>query len=77
MKHTFKTNINCGGCIAKVKPVLDQVQEIEQWEVDTAHPDKILTVEGALTADSVMELVQGAGFNISPKKRGLLGWMKS
>ena len=26
---TFKTNINCGGCIAKVTPFLDEVKGIK------------------------------------------------
>ena len=41
----FKTNINCNGCIARVTPVLNKVSGIEKWEVNTADPKKILTVE--------------------------------
>ncbi|WP_256006531.1 MULTISPECIES: heavy-metal-associated domain-containing protein [Pedobacter] len=42
--HTlaFKTNIKCGGCIAAVTPVLDQIPG--DWKVDTESPDKILTI---------------------------------
>lgn len=49
----FKTNINCGGCISKVTPFLDDQQGIDSWKVDTNDPDKILTVEsnGATEAD--------------------------
>lgn len=42
----FKTTINCGTCVAKVKPILDNQEDISRWEVDTNNPDKILTVEG-------------------------------
>lgn len=42
----FKTSINCASCVAKVSPVLDAQNHISKWEVDTAHPDKILRVEG-------------------------------
>ncbi|SEN12124.1 hypothetical protein SAMN05421856_1223, partial [Chryseobacterium taichungense] len=38
----FKTNINCGGCIASVKPHLDKAEGICHWEVDTANKDKVL-----------------------------------
>ena len=40
----FNTNIKCAGCIAKVTPFLNQVEEIEDWRVDTNNPDKILTI---------------------------------
>jgi copper chaperone len=41
----FKTTINCGGCIAKVTPFLNQVEGINKWDVETTNPQKILTVE--------------------------------
>jgi copper chaperone len=41
----FKTNIKCSGCIAAVTPSLNNLAGIEKWEVDTANPEKILTVE--------------------------------
>jgi len=63
----FKTNINCGGCIAAVKPHLDSVEGIENWTVDTTNKDKILTVQSAgITEKEVMEKVQKAGYKIEP-----------
>ncbi len=63
---TFKTNINCNNCVAKVKPFLNQVENIDTWQVDTNNPDKILSVSGEeeLTATEVIEAVQKAGFTI-------------
>ncbi|MCA0229420.1 MAG: heavy-metal-associated domain-containing protein [Bacteroidetes bacterium] len=59
----FKTNINCGGCIAKVTPFLNQVEEIEDWRVDTANPDKILTINGEeLSSEVILETIEKAGF---------------
>jgi copper chaperone len=68
MKYTFKTNINCGGCIASVTPALNQLDEIESWSVDTENPDKILSVELEEEADptSILEAVSKAGFRIEP-----------
>ena len=40
----FKTNINCGGCLKAVTPTLNQQAGTGNWQVDTASPDKILTV---------------------------------
>ena len=41
----FKTNIHCGGCIAKVTPQLNQIDGIDRWDVDLADPSKTLTVK--------------------------------
>ena len=62
----FKTNINCGNCVSKVSPFLNQVEEIENWKVDTSTPEKILTVEGEdLSIDKIKEVVESAGFEIT------------
>lgn len=66
----FKTNINCSGCVAAVKPHLDNVEGIQEWSVDTNNKDKILTVESAgITADKVVEVVKKAGYKIEPVKQ--------
>lgn len=60
---SFKTNIKCGGCFAKVMPTLQNAEGIAKWEVDTGTPDKILTVQtDQLSAQEVQALVQQAGF---------------
>lgn len=62
-QYQFKTNINCSGCVAKVTPVLDQNEEIKEWNVDTNNPDKILTVTTEkLGEEEVKDMVQRAGF---------------
>jgi copper chaperone len=60
----FKTNIKCGGCIAAVTPYLNQLSDIEKWDVDTQSPDKILTIEGKLGIDDqkVIDTLEGAGY---------------
>ncbi|UOQ69965.1 heavy-metal-associated domain-containing protein [Hymenobacter cellulosilyticus] len=58
----FKTNINCGGCIKAVTPTLNGEQAISSWQVDTANPDKILTITGELEEAQVIALVEDAGF---------------
>jgi copper chaperone len=61
----FKTNINCGGCIAKVTPFLNSEKSILKWEVDTNSPDKILKVEGEdLKPEDVISKVKEAGYKI-------------
>jgi copper chaperone len=59
----FKTNINCGGCVAKVTPHLNDEEGIKQWSVDTTNPQKTLTVEtDSLSENEVIQLVTEAGF---------------
>lgn len=61
----FKTNINCGGCVAKVTPVLDAKEGITAWKVDTTDKDKILSVNAhGITADEVIETIKQTGFKI-------------
>jgi copper chaperone len=63
----FKTSINCGSCIAKVAPVLDKTEGIVSWEVDTASPDKILTVKsGGVSEAEIVNRVQQTGFRAEP-----------
>ena len=61
--YQFKTNINCGGCVAAVTPHLNEVKDIKAWKVDTASPAKILTVEtDTLDAEAVQQVVNKAGY---------------
>ena len=63
----FKTNINCGGCVAKVTPFLNDAEGVCHWEVDTNNKDKVLTVKSeGITQEQVIETVQKAGFKIEP-----------
>lgn len=63
MKYKYKTNINCGGCVASVTPHLNANSNIKSWEVDTADPQKVLTIEtDTLSDEAVREIVIKAGF---------------
>ena len=59
----FKTNINCGGCVAKVTPALNAAAGEGNWKVDTANPKKILTVTAdKADGEEVIKAIQKAGF---------------
>lgn len=59
----FKTNINCGGCIAKVTPLLNEAEGVCHWEVDTTNSAKVLTVQAeGITEEEVIAIVNEAGF---------------
>lgn len=64
----FKTNINCGSCVAKVTPHLNNATSVDHWSVDTTNKEKVLTVEGeALNEKQVVEAVQEAGFKLEKR----------
>jgi copper chaperone len=59
----FKTNIQCGGCIATVTPHLNKIEKISKWEVDTLNPNKILIIQSdSLPADEVIAILKNAGY---------------
>jgi len=60
------TNINCGSCVAKVKPFLDEDSRIRSWEVNTVDPKKILSVEGSISEAELSALITKAGYIIKP-----------
>lgn len=60
----YKTNLRCGACIATLKPYLDQAPDVDRWEVDLASPDKVLTIEGKVAPEKVIELVSRAGYQV-------------
>jgi copper chaperone len=63
-KHTFKTNIKCSGCVAKVTPFLNKVAGEGHWQVDTENLNKILTVdpEAKTSAADVKAAIKAAGY---------------
>lgn len=61
----LKTDIACGGCVGAVKLALDADPRIASWSVDTASPDKVLTVEGdGVARDRVAAILAGRGFHV-------------
>ncbi len=58
----FKTNIKCGGCVAKVSPHLNKTVGENKWKVDTLDPEKTLTVETDLDECIIVADLKEAGF---------------
>lgn len=62
---TFRTNLNCGSCVAKVAPFLDADKDIREWKVDTSDERKVLFVTGEnIQPERVRELVKKSGFDV-------------
>ena len=61
----FKTNINCVNCIKSVTPFLNELDNVDDWQVDTENPEKILQVDlEDEDENTVIEAVKKAGFEI-------------
>ena len=64
-KIQFKTNLQCGGCVAAVRNRLDEAIGAEHWQVDLQSMDRLLEAEISVEKiPVVIEAVQGAGFEI-------------
>jgi copper chaperone CopZ len=60
---TFKTNINCSGCVEKATPFLDEAAGAGNWKVDTQNPAKLLTIEKeGVHEKDIVSTLQKAGF---------------
>lgn len=59
----FKTNINCGGCLEKATPFLNNAEGICHWQVNINDSNKVLTVHSkGITEEEIIATVQKAGF---------------
>jgi copper chaperone len=67
MQYTFKSNINCGACVAKVTDALNDMLGENAWKVDTSVKDKPLTIESdALDLEKLETVLSGLGYKIQP-----------
>jgi hypothetical protein len=63
--HRYKTDLHCGACVARVRPLLDAAPDVARWAADTDGPQAVLTVEGeGITAERVDALIRPAGFHV-------------
>jgi hypothetical protein len=65
MLHRYRTDLRCGACVAKVRPLLDAAFDVRRWEADTGRSPVTLSVEGDnLTAERVGALIGPAGYHV-------------
>ncbi|HIX55823.1 MAG TPA: heavy-metal-associated domain-containing protein [Candidatus Sphingobacterium stercoripullorum] len=63
----FKTTLKCDGCVAKIKPVLEETSSIKTWNVDLSSAEKTLTVEGEnIDKDKLIADIKEKGFTAEP-----------
>ncbi|AFK04312.1 hypothetical protein Emtol_3179 [Emticicia oligotrophica DSM 17448] len=65
--QSFKTNINCSGCVARVTNSLNSTVGENKWKVDTENPNKILSVDNPdVSTEDIIEAIKKVGFKIEP-----------
>ncbi|NVO20296.1 MAG: heavy-metal-associated domain-containing protein [Bacteroidetes bacterium] len=65
-KQLFKTSLKCGGCINAIRPGMESIPGITEWNVNLESPDRILEVDSEKdVSNQVLENVKKAGYEIS------------
>jgi copper chaperone len=63
----FSTTLNCINCLNSVKPGLDKMDNIKEWNVDLSKAEKILTVEGEkVNSKEIIKHFEKMGFECKP-----------
>ncbi len=61
--HTFKTNLQCANCRAKVAPLLDKSKQVNDWKLDLEDPERRLQVKfSGEDPQEIIDLVKKVGF---------------
>lgn len=61
----YRTNLNCGKCVAAVTPYLENDPDIQEWSVDTNDSRKILTIRGnRIDTPAIEKHIADAGFRV-------------
>ncbi|MBL7952505.1 MAG: DUF4396 domain-containing protein [Flavobacteriales bacterium] len=58
------TDLHCGNCVAKLKPVLDGDRRVHQWSVDLQQPGHPVTVSGELSAKDIEHHLNSVGYHV-------------
>ena len=60
----FKTNLQCAHCKESVRPGLEEITEVESWEIDLDDADRILRVRATEPVwGKVLRVLQEAGLS--------------
>lgn len=60
----LSTDLHCGNCVAKLKPILDADQRIKQWSVDLQQPGHPVTVHGQVSAKDIEHHLNSVGHHV-------------
>lgn len=59
----FKTDLKCNGCIERITPGMNSLEDIVSWDVDLTKPVKILRVESLNEIESkIISVLREKGY---------------
>ncbi|MGV3508925.1 MAG: hypothetical protein ACO1N7_06505 [Sphingobacteriaceae bacterium] len=59
----FKTNLRFKRDIEKVKPLLEKLTNIENWNIDRDDIDKVLRVQSStVCSEQIVDIIKSAGY---------------
>jgi copper chaperone len=61
---SYKTNLKCAGCVAKVAPHLNEITGEGNWSVDLAQPVKQVEISADISFEKVKAAFDRAGFKV-------------
>ena len=63
--YKFKTSAKCGGCVSNIGRYLDEIKEIDRWNINLNDPMRILEVSSESDiSDVVMASIRKAGYKV-------------
>ena len=61
---TLKTDLHCNSCVNKVEPILSSNPDIEEYNIDLEHPDKIISIKGKdLKRQELISKIHDVGYH--------------
>jgi copper chaperone CopZ len=60
---TLKTDIHCSSCVDTIEPILSGDTNIDEYNIDLQHPDKLITIKGSnLNGQKIISEIRNTGY---------------
>lgn len=63
-KASYKTNLKCAGCVAKITPYLNEISGEGNWAVDLSQPTKRIELGAEISFEKIKAAFDKAGFKV-------------
>lgn len=60
---TLKTDLHCSSCVNTIEPILSGDKNIDEYNIDLEHPDKLITIKGSnINVAKIVSEIRKAGY---------------
>jgi copper chaperone CopZ len=60
---TIKSDLHCSSCVKTIEPILSADTNIDEYDIDLEHPDKLISIKGSnLNGQRIISEIQNAGY---------------